>query len=96
MFEAGPRPLRGTLPSLLTTPTYTHARQVWSSISSGLAAVKLLLASDADAYAALKAFTRRLYGGVAARVGWAKVDGEPHTTSLLRSLVLKVRGESVA
>ena len=64
---------------------------MWSSISSGLSTLKLLLASDLEAYNALKSFVRKLYGKVAQRVGWSKEDGESHTTSLMRSLVLKVK-----
>jgi aminopeptidase N len=63
---------------------------VWSSIASGLGAIKQILASDADAYAALKRFTRKLFAKVAAEVGWVKSSAdEAHTQSLKRALVLK-------
>ena len=62
---------------------------VWSKISSGLGSIKVLLAGDAEAYAYLKTFIRKLYGEVCATVGWEKKEGEPHTDSLKRALVLK-------
>jgi hypothetical protein len=40
----------------------------------------------------LKSFIRSLYGAVVADVGWNKAEGEAHTTSLKRSLVLKAMG----
>ena len=48
--------------------------------------------SDTLADHQLKSFIRTLYSTAANSVGWAKAEGEAHTTSLKRALVLKAMG----
>lgn len=62
---------------------------MWSKISAGLSNIKVLLAGNEEAYGYLKAFIRKLYGPICASIGWEKKDGEAHTDSLKRALVLK-------
>jgi len=60
---------------------------VWSSISSVMTKLNLLLAYT-DCHDQFKKFGKRLFSGVAQKVGWEPVEGEDHLATLLRSLVL--------
>ena len=93
LATAGLTPLTAVLEFLLGFTEETDYT-VWSKIAAGLGEVKILLASDEGGYAALKSFIRKLFGPVCAAVGWEKKEGEAHTESLKRALVLKAMGSA--
>ena len=62
---------------------------VWATGMAGLTALQSVFYEQPPAArAALDAFLRRLYGALAARLGWAASEGETHLVALLRALAL--------
>lgn len=60
---------------------------VWVSISNCLSKISIIL-SHTDLEKQWKYFCRKLFKGVATRLGWDAKPGETHLETLLRSLAL--------
>ncbi len=60
---------------------------VWSELTSQLSTLNNLLAYE-PFYENFRKYGRSIYSGIAKKMGWEKIVGEKHTSSLLRSLVL--------
>lgn len=65
---------------------------VWVELTAHLSQLDTLLA-DESFYGKFQDYGRRIYGGIAGKMGWDKKKGEKHTDSLLRSLVLYQLGK---
>ncbi|EKD91168.1 MAG: hypothetical protein ACD_30C00040G0013 [uncultured bacterium] len=64
---------------------------VWAEITSQLNTLDNLITHE-KFYDNFRLYGQDLYDSIAKKVGWSKKSGEPHTTSLLRSLVLSALG----
>ncbi|MDR3642986.1 MAG: M1 family metallopeptidase [Candidatus Doudnabacteria bacterium] len=60
---------------------------VWVELSSAMADLKNLLYSE-NCYPQFEKFSRDVFTGIGAKLGWKAASGESHTRGLLRSLVL--------
>ena len=78
-----------TAQALVLAISYKHEDDynVWVELLAGLDLVNLLLFGQ-KGYAHFKTFVCSLLTSACRRVGWEKKSGEPHTTALLRSLIL--------
>lgn len=80
---------QSTVEALKLTTAYKDDESyiVWAEIASDLKTVENLI-TDEDFYLKYKAFCREIFKPIAGRVGWNKKKKEPHTRTLLRSIVL--------
>ncbi len=65
---------------------------VWSEIASGVARIDALVGNESFA-PLFEKYARELFAPMVKKVGWKKKDGEGHTDTLLRSLVLANAGK---
>lgn len=63
---------------------------VWSKLAAGLEGLAAVFRHDEQLYEeALRPLLARLFGGLARRLGWEAVAGEPDLTTLLRGLAVQ-------
>ncbi len=65
---------------------------VWSEIASGVASIDALIGDESFA-PLFEKYARELFAPMVKKVGWKKKDGEGHTETLLRSLILANAGK---
>jgi hypothetical protein len=67
---------------------------VWSQISSSLANLRSIFASNEAAAAGLKKFTLKLVSPSAERIGWEFTPEEDYLTGQLRKLLISMAGNA--
>jgi len=60
---------------------------VWSDLTTNLGSISIIL-QYTDLHDDYKAFNRKLYAGIGAKLGWDPKEGESHLDSMLRGLVI--------
>jgi len=80
---------RSTVDALKLTLAYKNEEEyiVWAEIASDLRTIDNLIAYETF-YDSYKRFSRRVFGPIAAKVGWNKKQDESHTQTLLRSVAI--------
>lgn len=78
---------------LATAYQHDESYIVWSEVATELSKVKNLLFGTPE-YETFKGFTVSLFSEIGEKVGWEKKVKEPHSTTLLRSVVLGVLGRN--
>ena len=72
---------------------YDESYIVWAQIAGEIGKIKNLLYGE-EMYEDFQEFTRSLFSEIGLNVGWVKTKNEPHSTTLLRSIVLGVLGRN--
>lgn len=63
---------------------------VWADLISNLSDIAVLLQSDPSCFTLFSQYVHDLISVILPKVGWTKVEGESHTTSLLRARIIGV------
>ena len=90
-FDGAKAGLLPTTAALSLTKAYTmdDAYTVWTTLTGNIAEVGNILSHKEEAASLYKPFAKELFVQIAGKVGWGKKEGESHTQSLLRGIVLR-------
>ena len=90
-FDAAKAGLLSTTAALSLAKAYTldDAYTVWANLTGNIAEVGNILSHKEGTASLYNPFAKALFSKIADKVGWEKKEGESHTQSLLRGIVLR-------